>query len=107
MIIKIREIFNRKLCRYINNTDITMEQLKRKQANGAVIIDVRSPQEFAEGHIEGAILIPEYDIVSKIQGRINNKNEEIVLYCSSGIRSKRAQKKLKEMGYKNIYNLKF
>ena len=107
MIRKIREIFNRKLCRYINNTDITMEQLKRKQANGAVIIDVRSPQEFAEGHIEGAILIPEYDIVSKIQGRINNKNEEIVLYCSSGIRSKRAQKKLKEMGYKNIYNLKF
>ena len=106
MIKKIKEIFNRKLCRYMNNTDITIEQLKRKQKNGAVIIDVRSPQEFAEGHIEGAILIPEYDIISKMQGIINNKNEEIVLYCSSGIRSKRAKKKLKEMGYKNVYNLK-
>ena len=75
MIKKIKEIFNRKLCRYMNNTDITIEQLKRKQKNGAVIIDVRSPQEFAEGHIEGAILIPEYDIISKMQGIINNKNE--------------------------------
>jgi rhodanese-related sulfurtransferase len=105
MKIQFKNIFNKNWNRDIKNNDITMEQLRNKQKNGAIVIDVRSPQEYEEGHINGAILIPEYTINYKIQEKLNNKDVEIVVYCSSGIRSKKAQRKLLKMGYKNVYNV--
>lgn len=91
--------------RNMSSHDITMQELKNKQNNGAIIVDVRSSQEYAEGHIGGAINIPEYEINKNIEKILKNKESEIVLYCSSGIRSKNAYKKLTKMGYKNVYNL--
>lgn len=85
--------------------DITMQELKSKQSNGAIVVDVRSLQEYEEGHICGAINIPEYEINFKIDKSLPNKDKEIVIYCSSGIRSKNAYKKLIKLGYKNVYNL--
>ena len=85
--------------------DINMQELKAKQNKGAIIVDVRSSQEYNEGHICGAINIPEYEINCKIDKALPNKDKEIVLYCSSGIRSKDAYKKLKKIGYKSVYNL--
>ena len=70
-----------------------------------VIVDVRSEQEFKEGHINGAINIPLYRVKSEFSKNIKNKNEYIILYCTSGIRSKKAQNILEIMGYKNAYNL--
>ena len=85
--------------------DITMQELKEKQHKGAIIVDVRSSQEYKEGHICGAINIPEYEINCKIDKALHDKENEIVLYCSSGIRSKDAYKKLIKLGYKKVYNL--
>lgn len=85
--------------------DIDMEELKCKQSKGAKIVDVRSSQEYNECHIEGAINIPEYEINCNIDKILKNQDEEIVLYCSSGNRSKNAYKKLKKLDYKNVYNL--
>ncbi len=69
--------------------------------DGVTIIDVRSPGEYAEGHIKTAINIP-LDVIDTIS---YDKDIPIVVYCASGIRSKQAAEKLVEMEYTNIYNL--
>ena len=73
-----------RLKRCMDPSDINMEQMETLIKQGTIVIDVRSPQEFAEGHIPGAI---------------------IIVYCDSGVRSKNAQKRLQKMGYKQVYNL--
>ena len=85
--------------------DINMKQLEEFIKQGVILIDVRSPQEYNEGHLDGAICVPTYEIETQIQNEVPNKEEKIVLYCDSGIRSKKAQKKLQKMGYINVYNL--
>lgn len=88
-----------------NNKDITKEDLDSYKKQGAVIIDVRSPQEYREGHIDSAISIPDYQIKKEIRKQIPNKNELIVVYCSTGHRSQKAQKFLEDIGYTNVYNV--
>ena len=101
----ITRAFKQNLFRNISEEDIDLQELKQKQAQGAIIIDVRNNREFAEGHIRGSINIPEYEINRKFQMFVPNKNEVIVLYCTSGKRSKSALKKIKKMGYIKVYNL--
>jgi len=104
----LKKLKRKILYRFFRNMElynITMQELKEKQNNGAIIVDVRSSQEYEEGHICGAINIPEYKINCNIDKVLPNKEKEIVLYCSSGIRSKDAYKKLVKLGYKNVYNL--
>ena len=86
--------------------EIKKEELKNFTKNGVTIIDVRSKQEYEEGHLNGAILIHEYEIKEKIKNIVENKDEKILVYCSSGLRSKQAQEELINLGYKNVYNLK-
>ena len=71
--------------------------------NNAMIIDVRSGEEFASGYIDGAINIP-VDRISSINNYVD-KDTVIVLYCASGMRSSLAAKTLVELGYTNVYNL--
>ena len=91
--------------RDINQDDIDMEELEKMVKNGALLLDVRSPQEYEEGHMDGAILIPEYELKRDAEKILTNKEEIIIAYCSTGTRSKKAQKELKEKGYKYVYNL--
>ena len=86
--------------------EIDEENLEEFIKTGVTIIDVRSKQEYDEGHIDGAILIPEYEIKERIEEIVKNKEEKILVYCSSGTRSKIAQEELIKKGYKNVYNLK-
>ena len=95
----------KKLFRGMELYDISLEELMQKQIDGAIVIDVRSIQEFSEGHLEGAVNIPYYDIVKKIDKICPNKAKEIVVYCGIGARSKRAYKILKKLQNKNVYNL--
>lgn len=83
--------------------DIRREELEKYIKAGATIVDVRSPQEYREGHIDGAINLPVYDIKGNVQNILKDKNEIVVLYCSGGERSKKAQDKLRKMGYTNVY----
>ena len=69
---------------------------------GYVILDVRTPEEFAERHIEGAILIPDYEIGEKAESILTDKDQLILVYCRSGRRSKKAAKELAALGYTNI-----
>ena len=69
---------------------------------GYIILDVRTPEEFAEGHIEGAILIPDHEIGEKAENVLTNKDQLILVYCRSGRRSKNAASVLAALGYTNI-----
>jgi rhodanese-related sulfurtransferase len=59
--------------------DITLEELKQKQLDGAEVIDVRNKREYEEGHIEGSINVPEYEINEDFKNIIINKNIKKVL----------------------------
>ena len=69
---------------------------------GIVILDVRTPEEYEEGHIPGAILLPNTDISSGAGDVLTDKNQLILVYCRSGQRSKIAAEELASMGYSNI-----
>lgn len=99
-------MFCRKRCyRNLQNGDITIEELKNKVLQGAILIDVRSNQEYREGHLQGAFNIPDFEITNRVQREIPKKNQAIVLYCQYGGRSKSASMIMKKMGYTNVYNL--
>jgi len=89
----------------MEKNDINIKQLENMRREGATILDVRSPKEYEEGHIDGAVLIPEYELRIKIKEILKDQKQTIVIYCASGVRSKRAQRLLKKMGYNNVYNL--
>lgn len=72
--------------------------------NGALVIDVRSTKEYAEGHLETAPNIPHTDIAALINAIGENKSRPVVLYCRSGHRSGVAQEALAEAGYNNVFN---
>lgn len=91
------------------NSGVTYEQISAKEAkeimdtgNDYIIIDARTESEFAEGHIEGAILIPEYEIVGRAEKELPDKDALILVYCRSGRRSKIASSELVKLGYTNV-----
>lgn len=73
-------------------------------ANGAIIIDVRSKEEFDQGNLEHAKLIPYNEIGSKIKDVTQKLDQQIVLYCRSGGRAGKALKTLSDLGYTNVLN---
>lgn len=89
--------------RVSNNKNIEFQRVKELQKQGALIIDVRSKQEYEEVHIEGAVSIPVYELERKRHSW--PKDKLIVVYCTNGGRSKRAQMYLENQGYGNVYNL--
>lgn len=91
-----------------SKNDIGIEELKAitKLNSNSILLDVRSPQEFKEFHLNGAINIPLYELEVCSDCKLGDKQKIIIVYCQSGIRSKRAVKILYKNGYKNLYNLK-
>ena len=67
-----------------------------------IIIDARTTEEFAEGHIADAILIPEYEIADRAEKELPDKDVLILVYCRSGRRSKIASEELVKLGYTNV-----
>lgn len=69
---------------------------------GYIILDVRTQEEYDQGHIPGAIVIPQDKIAEKAEQVLTDKNQLILVYCRSGRRSKLAAEALIELGYTNI-----
>ena len=89
--------------------NITYEPITAEQAKTIIdtekdyiIIDARTEEEFAEGHIENAILIPEYEIAQRAENELPDKEQLILVYCRSGRRSKIASEELVNLGYTNV-----
>lgn len=74
-------------------------------ANGAIVLDVREPDEYDEGALLGAIHIPRGHLEAQIEGRIIDKQAPIVAYCAGGVRSAFAAKTLAELGYTNVLSM--
>lgn len=71
--------------------------------NGAIILDVRTPNEFKSGHIKNAINIPVDQLNAKLK-QLKDKDQCVICYCASGMRSGMAKRMLAGNGYKNVYN---
>lgn len=71
--------------------------------NGAVVVDVRTKSEFADGHFPGSINIP-VDVLPNELGLLKNKQSKIIVYCRSGARSERAKQILSASGYSFVIN---
>ena len=86
---------------YVN---ITAEEAKRimDSEEGYVILDVRTQEEYDQGHIPGAIVISHEEIAEKAEDVLTDKGQLILVYCRSGRRSKIAAEALVELGYTNI-----
>ena len=102
-------LFGMTACCGENNKTSTYEQITAEQAKTImdtekdyVIIDARTEEEFAEGHIENAMLIPEYEISERAEKELPDKEQLILVYCRSGRRSKIASEELVKLGYTNV-----
>ena len=84
--------------------NITAEEAKEimDTEEGYIILDVRTQEEYDEGHIPGAILIPDTEIEARAEEILTDKDQLILVYCRSGRRSKLAAEILVELGYTNI-----
>ena len=86
---------------YVN---ITAQEAKKimDEREGYIILDTRTREEYDEGHIPGAILIPHDQIREQAESVLTDKDQLILVYCRSGRRSKLASEDLVELGYTNI-----
>jgi len=83
---------------------LTPTEFKEKSTN-QTIIDIRTPQEFSQGHIEGAVNINYYDSNFMDQIAKYDKNQPIFIYCRSGNRTSSASRKMADFGFKQINDL--
>ena len=102
-------LFGMTACGNENGKSSTYEQITAEQAKTImdtekdyIIIDARTEEEFAEGHIKNAILIPEYEIANRAEKELPDKEQLILVYCRSGRRSKIASEELVKLGYTNV-----
>jgi len=90
----------------VNNTYIQISQEEAKHImdteTGFVILDVREQEEYDEGHIPGAILLPYTQVDELAESMLIDKNQMILVYCRSGRRSKIAAESLAKLGYTDV-----
>ena len=84
---------------------ITAEEAKAMMDEGGVtIVDVRTAEEYGQGHVPGAVLLPNEDIGDADPEALPDKDAVLLVYCRSGRRSKAASDKLVALGYENVYD---
>ena len=80
--------------------------VREQVGNGAVIVDVREPEEWAAGHIPGAVHVPKSYFESRIEGAVPDRSDHVVLYCASGNRSAWAARTLiEDLGYGHVESM--
>ena len=89
---------------FLGQPDINKGVMEYRNTDGAVLLDVRTPQEYREGHIPGSKNVPLQQL-DKISSVADNKNIPLFVYCYSGGRSRQAVSMLQYMGYNNVQNI--
>src|SRR6476661_8454137 len=80
--------------------------VREQVSNGATVIDVREPEEWAAGHIPGAVHVPKSYLESRIEGAVPNRSQHVILYCASGNRSAWATRTMvDDLGYDNVESM--
>ncbi|HYV45387.1 MAG TPA: rhodanese-like domain-containing protein [Myxococcaceae bacterium] len=91
-------------CAVFMHGDVSRDEAHRLVAGGALLLDVRSPEEFKSGHIDGAVNIPVQDLEARL-GEVGPRERQVVVYCHSGMRSGRAAQVLRGAGYSGVRDL--
>ncbi len=86
-------------------TEIDTAAAAERIAAGAVVLDVREPDEYDQGALAGAIHIPRGHLEAQVEGRILDKNAPVVVYCAGGVRSAFAARTLGELGYTDVFSM--
>ncbi|MDR2670667.1 MAG: rhodanese-like domain-containing protein [Oscillospiraceae bacterium] len=94
----------------LNNLETRQDTIKAEQAladvmNGALIIDVRTQEEYDEEHITGSLHIPVDEIESRLAAEVPDRQSELIFYCKAGARAQAAMEKAQQLGYQNVFNL--
>jgi phage shock protein E len=89
---------------HMRGGDVTGSDARRLVGSGARLVDVRTREEFAAGHLPGAVNIPVQELDRRM-AELEPKGEPLVLYCRSGSRSGRAARMLKGAGYSAVHDL--
>ena len=87
---------------FLKQPDVNQGVKEYQRTSGAVLLDVRTPEEYRSGHIPGAIVVPNETIGTEEIAQLPDKDQLIMVYCRSGNRSKQASDKLVKLGYTNI-----
>ena len=89
---------------FFKQPDINKGLKEYAEKENAVLLDVRTPQEYREGHIPGSKNVP-LQTLDKVRSVVENKDAELFVYCYSGARSRQATAMLQHMGYTNVENI--
>ena len=89
---------------FLKQPDINKGVADYRNTAGAILVDVRTPQEYREGHIPGSKNVPLQQL-DKISSVTDNKDTPMFVYCYSGGRSRQAASMLQHMGYANVTNI--
>lgn len=85
--------------------EISTDEAAERIAAGHLILDVREPDEYEEGALEGVIHIPRGHLEAQIENRIVDKSLPVVVYCAGGVRSAFAAKTMQELGYEQVASM--
>ena len=88
----------------LTGPDINRGAEEFRNTPGAVLIDVRTPQEYAEGHLPGSINVPLQAII-KVEEAVPELDTPVFVYCLSGARSRRAAAFFEKLGYSDVRNI--
>ena len=89
---------------FFKQPDINQGVKEFRQREGAVLLDVRTPQEYRDGCIPGSKNLP-LQTIDKVDSIVENKDTVLYVYCHSGARSRQAAAVLQSMGYTNVTNI--
>jgi len=89
---------------FLKQPDVNQGVANYYNTPGAVLLDVRTPQEYSEGHIPGSKNVP-LQTLDKVTSIAENKDTALFVYCYSGARSRQATVMLQHMGYTNVQNI--
>ena len=89
---------------FVKGPDINQGVKEYSTTDSAVLLDVRTPDEYRQGHIPGSKNVP-LQSISKVAGMIDNKSTPIFVYCLGGVRSRQAAAILQQMGYTNVKDI--
>ena len=92
------------LFNFFANFDINAGVAEYQTIGGAILLDVRTAEEYRDGHINGSVNVP-LDKIFSILNTVKNKNTPLYVYCYSGCRSGQAVSYLKQMGYTTVKNI--
>ena len=89
---------------FLKQPDVNQGVANYYNTPGAVLLDVRTPQEYSEAYIPGSKNVP-LQTLDKVRSVVENKDTELFVYCYSGARSRQAASALRQMGYTNVQNI--